>query len=153
MKFVRSYIVFPARSAGGNTYSEGDRSLMRNWMQRILLLTLLLVTFSAKAQDNAAMAGTVTDASGAVVANATVVLTNPSRGLSFTAKTNGEGTYRFPNVPPAPSYRATFSHEGFATETISKSPSPSALPAPKTRNFLLEATRLSRLPLRTALLR
>jgi len=93
---------------------------MRNWMQRILLLTLLLVTFSAKAQDNAAMAGTVTDASGAVVANTTVVLTNPSRGLSFTAKTNGEGTYRFPNVPPAPSYLATFTHDGFATQTISE---------------------------------
>ena len=72
----------------------------------------------ARAQDNAALTGLVTDASGAALPGTTVVLTNPSRGISFTVKTNGEGSYRFPLVPPAPGYRIAFTHEGFTSENI-----------------------------------
>ena len=91
---------------------------MRTFLRVLALLTLSCAWTAVHAQSNAAMTGTVTDATGAVVPGTTVALENPARGLHFTAVTNGEGTYRFPNVPPAPGYKATFSHDGFAGSTV-----------------------------------
>ena len=86
----------------------------------LLVVFCLMATVGLHAQDNAGLTGVVTDASGAVVTRATVVLKNPSRGLSFTVTTNNEGAYRFPNVPPAPGYQATFTHAGFSTEIVTE---------------------------------
>jgi hypothetical protein len=65
------------------------------------------------------MTGVVTDPSGAVIPGTTVTLRNSSTGVSFTETTDSTGTYRFPNVPPNPGYKAVFSHEGFSNEEIS----------------------------------
>jgi len=84
----------------------------------VILASLLFVAPFAQAQDNASMTGIVTDASGAVISGAVVTLTNSSRGLNFTATTNGTGSYRFPNVPPADGYTATFTQSGFSPVAI-----------------------------------
>lgn len=68
---------------------------------------------SAWAQDNAGMAGVVTDGTGAVVPGATVTLSNPTTGVQFTATTNATGSYRFTEIPPGQGYSATFSANGF----------------------------------------
>ncbi len=47
------------------------------------------------AQDTASITGTVTDASGAAVANAQVTLTSKEHGVNLTTKTNGSGEYIF----------------------------------------------------------
>ena len=73
----------------------------------------------AVAQDNAAMTGTVTDTTGAVIPGATVTLTNPSKGDKFTQVADSKGSYRFANVPPNKGYTATFSQPGFANVTFS----------------------------------
>ncbi|HEX5886967.1 MAG TPA: carboxypeptidase-like regulatory domain-containing protein, partial [Pyrinomonadaceae bacterium] len=68
-----------------------------------LLTVLLLCTGAAygQAQANAAdIQGTVKDATGAVVANATVTARNAATNLSRTVTTNEEGFYRIVNVPP-----------------------------------------------------
>ncbi|HEX9201204.1 MAG TPA: TonB-dependent receptor [Acidobacteriaceae bacterium] len=84
----------------------------------VAVLFLFAANLALHAQDNAGITGTVSDKSGAVLTGATVTLTNPSRGLSFTATTNSDGAYRFPNVPPAPGYLASFSHTGFSSLDI-----------------------------------
>jgi hypothetical protein len=53
----------------------------------VVALLMLLATFS-RAQDLASITGTVTDASGAVVSGATVVLQNPAKSASYKAVTN-----------------------------------------------------------------
>ncbi|HEY6401655.1 MAG TPA: carboxypeptidase-like regulatory domain-containing protein, partial [Blastocatellia bacterium] len=47
------------------------------------------------AQDRGIITGQVVDASGAVVSNARVTLTNPSTGQIVVAETNTEGVYTF----------------------------------------------------------
>jgi hypothetical protein len=92
---------------------------MRNFVAKLsLLLFVLSVPALVRAQDNAAMTGVVTDATGAVVAGTTVVLANTHTGVKFTQTTNGHGEYRFANVPPDPGYTATFSHDGFAEVVV-----------------------------------
>jgi hypothetical protein len=92
---------------------------MRNWIAKFALLAFLLSGVTLlRAQQNASMAGTVTDVTGAVLPGATVTLTNSSQGLTFTQTTNGQGSYRFANIPPADGYTATFSHAGFADRVV-----------------------------------
>lgn len=93
--------------------------MTRNWLVRLCALVLFVTAFSfAHAQDNAAMTGVVTDATGAAITDVKVTLLNPSRGIDAFATTAKDGSYRFPNVPPAPGYKVTFSHDGFASVEI-----------------------------------
>jgi len=71
------------------------------------------------AQDSSSLTGVVSDASGAVIPDATVTLSNPSTGASFTEKTDNTGTYRFLSVPPSPGYKVVFTHDGFSPEAVS----------------------------------
>lgn len=66
----------------------------------LLAIALMLTfTFSAFAQTSrGTLTGTVTDPSGAVVANATIVLTNTATGVVRQAATNNSGLYRFDAV-------------------------------------------------------
>jgi len=93
---------------------------MRSILAKVFLLAVaLFVSTQLWAQDSSSMTGVVTDPSDAVIPGATVILTNGSTGVSYTAKTDSTGTYRFPNVPPNPGYKAVFSHDGFSNEEIS----------------------------------
>jgi hypothetical protein len=56
----------------------------------------LCAVFSVRAQENADLSGAVTDPTGAVMANATVILTNSATGEVRTGITNGAGLYDFP---------------------------------------------------------
>src|SRR6185437_16976036 len=93
-------------------------------MRRILatlafFLLFLSSTASLQAQqDKSSMTGVVTDVSGALLPDTTVVLSNPHTGVSFTQTTDDKGSYRFTNVPPGPGYQASFAHDGFATTQV-----------------------------------
>jgi hypothetical protein len=65
---------------------------------------------------NATLLGTVTDATGAVVANAQVTALETGTGSSRTAQTNASGNYTFPNVAPG-NYLITVEQAGFRKET------------------------------------
>ncbi|MGB2615987.1 MAG: TonB-dependent receptor [Candidatus Acidiferrales bacterium] len=75
---------------------------------------LLLLPFTAAAQSivTGGLGGTVTDASGAVIAGATVTLKNADTGTVLTATTTTNGTYQFTLLKPG-NYNVTVSHEGF----------------------------------------
>src|SRR6202047_5115947 len=82
---------------------------------QLCVLGLLSVGITSRAQTGNAstIEGTVSDPSGAVVANATVTLHNPVSGLERSATTDGSGNFRFPNVPFNP-YHLAVSAMGFA---------------------------------------
>jgi hypothetical protein len=87
---------------------------------RNALITLLLVaSFMAPAAFAQSLisgdiAGTVTDPSHAVVANATVELKSVDEGSSQATKTNGTGFYRFSLLKPG-NYKITVKETGFGT--------------------------------------
>ncbi len=64
-----------------------------------LLVLVLAVSPSAEAQQAAgSITGIVTDASGAVVANATVTVRDVDRGTTWVTKTDDAGLYEFPTI-------------------------------------------------------
>ncbi|HZD44924.1 MAG TPA: carboxypeptidase-like regulatory domain-containing protein, partial [Acidobacteriaceae bacterium] len=71
------------------------------WRKTVFFLALLfLVTSTALCQlTTADILGTVTDASGAVVPNATVTLTNLGTNVTRVAQTGGSGDYTFTLLP------------------------------------------------------
>ena len=79
----------------------------------IIVLSFLLLPF-ARAQNEAALSGTVTDTTGAVVPNATVKLTSHEQGTVRTVQTNQAGVYQFSFLPPG-TYDLDVSANGFKT--------------------------------------
>src|SRR5215475_5358844 len=71
-----------------------------------------LLPIAASAQFNASVQGTVTDASGAVIAGAKVTLVNKETGRKTEATASGDGFYRFSSLAPG-SYRLSVEREGF----------------------------------------
>jgi hypothetical protein len=79
--------------------SETDRPSWTYLTACFAFIAMLLVAApTAWGQDNATINGTVTDATGALVPNATISLTNPSTGQVRQAVSNSAGAYRFANV-------------------------------------------------------
>src|SRR5437870_369632 len=66
------------------------------------------------AQCTSSIDGTATDASGAVVADVNIRVTNEATGLVFVTKTSATGYYHVPTLP-AGKYRVEASKEGFDT--------------------------------------
>jgi hypothetical protein len=82
-----------------------------------LAATLVLLAGIAYSQAvNATLLGTVTDASGAVVANAKVTITEANTGVSHSGQTNSSGNYTFPDLPPG-TYSVVVEAAGFKKET------------------------------------
>jgi hypothetical protein len=82
----------------------------------VVILISVFTSPAVWAQFRSAIEGTVVDTSGAVIAEAQVVLMNIDTGVSQTSKTNSTGFYSFPTLPPG-RYRITASAKGFASVT------------------------------------
>ncbi len=88
------------------------------WKLTVFTLALLVIWYAAAPQADAqtltqgAIAGTVTDPSGAVIPNATVTIKNDQTGATTTATTNKTGYYQFSLLPPA-TYTVSISAPGF----------------------------------------
>src|ERR1700682_4512255 len=63
---------------------------------------------------NGVINGLVVDPSNRVISGADVVVVNDATGVQYTTKTNDEGIYVLPNLPPGP-YRLQVSKVGFKT--------------------------------------
>src|SRR6267154_3757679 len=69
-------------------------------LSRALLLCLLVLGISSQAfGQNATVVGTITDPSGAAVANATITITRTETGQVFHLASNGDGQYVAPDLP------------------------------------------------------
>src|ERR1700722_19791523 len=76
----------------------------------VVLLAVGLVAQSPNGNLN----GLIVDPSSRVIADADIVAVNDGTGVKYTTKTNGEGVYVLPNLPPGP-YRLQVSKTGFKT--------------------------------------
>ena len=84
-------------------------------------LFVLLIAFSlprAEAQENATINGTASDATGAVVPNAAVKLTNTDTGETRTSTSNGSGLFSFPGLHIG-HYSLVVTAPGFKSSTTS----------------------------------
>ncbi len=82
---------------------------------RSILLFVLLAAVSLSAQTfRGTILGSVTDASGAVIAGAKVTVKNTGTGLERSTETSGDGSYSAPELPIG-SYTVTVTHAGFQT--------------------------------------
>src|SRR5215510_11260194 len=87
-----------------------------------LLVVLFLSAHAAFGQANSNAAdiqGTVTDSSGALVANASVTARNPATNVSRDVTTNDEGYYRIINLPPG-DYEVTVEAPNFKKAVLTK---------------------------------
>jgi hypothetical protein len=92
---------------------------MRNILTKVFLLAgALLVSTQLHAQDTASITGVTTDATGALIPNVGVNLTNPSTGATYVGASNGEGSYTIANVRPGPGYQLTLTATGFKTKVV-----------------------------------
>jgi outer membrane receptor protein involved in Fe transport len=83
----------------------------------LAVFAVLALSFSAFAQvQNGQFEGTVTDPTGAAVANAKVTVKNPSTDLSESAATNSSGNYTIKELPVGV-YNLTVEAAGFKTLT------------------------------------
>jgi len=85
----------------------------------VLLLSLGTGNAFAQATASAALQGTVTDQSGAVIAGASVTITNKDQGWTRTTTTGDTGLYRF-ELLAAGSYSLKITHVGFASVTVDR---------------------------------
>jgi hypothetical protein len=81
----------------------------------LVVFAVLALTCSAFAQvQNGQFAGTITDPTGAAIANAKVVITNPATNSSVTVMTNSSGNYVARELPIG-TYKLTVEASGFKT--------------------------------------
>lgn len=92
---------------------------MSKWIQRACLVAtgailLLLAPHVVMAQNRQSgeIRGTVSDASGGVIPDAGVTITNVLTGVSIRVRTNASGVYDAPSVPPG-DFTLTFEKDGF----------------------------------------
>ena len=81
-------------------------------MKRLVLITLLMPALMLAQSNRGSIAGTVTDASGAVIPSATVTIVNEGTGASLTLTTSHEGAYVATALDPV-FYRVTVEFAGF----------------------------------------
>ena len=84
-----------------------------------LILTIGLAAPLAAQTATGTITGRVTDASGSIIAGATVDLTSNERGIVTSTKTNDAGLYLFPTVQPG-DYRVDVQKEGFKKTEVTK---------------------------------
>jgi carboxypeptidase family protein len=64
-------------------------------------LFLSLSTLTLGQTSTTSRHGIVTDAKGALIAGADVTISDSANGFSRSTKTDSEGVYKFPQIPPA----------------------------------------------------
>ena len=92
--------------------------MQKTMLKMLVLFAAVSFALSLGAQDVASITGVVSDATGAVIPNVTVLLENPSTSLEYRAVTNSEGAYTIANVQPGPGYKITFGGTGFKSVAI-----------------------------------
>ena len=85
-----------------------------NIASRVMCFCLLAVGLMPAQVDRSALVGTVTDASGAKIAAAGVLVESTITGFRRETKTNGDGVYQLPGLPVG-EYQVSVSKEGFNT--------------------------------------
>ncbi len=100
-----------------SNFQESKVSKLNKSILCLLLVMLLTLGIQAWGQSQAStgqIAGTVTDAAGATVPDASVKVTNTATGFTQTVTTTSDGLYRAVLLPPG-TYTVEISKTGFST--------------------------------------
>src|SRR5688572_13057347 len=90
---------------------------MRKLLVWSAVVLCLVTTMDTIAQStNAALGGTVTDQTGALIPGVSVRATNTDTGVVTVAVTNESGVYSFPSLQPGNSYTVAAELPGFQTK-------------------------------------
>jgi len=90
--------------------------LSKNRFQSVIAVVVLSAGMALAQSQNGSVSGVVTDASGAVVSNATVTVTSMATGAVRTVTTTGSGDYTVQGLVPQ-DYKLSVSAPGFSTTT------------------------------------
>src|SRR5580704_2343487 len=85
------------------TRRDGDilrQTLRAAFLSALLALALSVPFLSAQTATFGSIAGTIQDSTGAILADAKVTVTSPALVVAQSTLTSGQGTYRFPVLPP-----------------------------------------------------
>src|SRR2546425_1180488 len=95
--------------------TPGSRKITKNKPHGFRMLSILYLSVLAGAQkDTGSIVGTVTDPSGALVANAQVTVKDVERGGTFVTHTNESGEF-VAGAQKIGRYTVTVEHPGFKT--------------------------------------
>src|SRR5262245_40585046 len=90
------------------------------WTSAFAVILIVLCCLIVQAQiPTGALAGTVTDQTGAVVSGATVVVKNEETGREFNTQTAGNGTFNVPALGTG-TYTVTVTAQGFKTAVATR---------------------------------
>lgn len=95
------------------------RSWLRISLMMVCMIALLLSLPCLGQSDTGSIAGTVTDAGGAVVPAAAVTATNTSTGVVSSTTADTSGHYSYLSLP-AGTYDVSATHAGFDTTTLAR---------------------------------
>ena len=87
---------------------------MRRFPLPLFFLILLLTRAAVGQSPNGTISGLVLDPAGRAITGVEVLIVNDATGVRYPGRTNGEGIYAVPNLPPGP-YRIQVSKIGFKT--------------------------------------
>jgi hypothetical protein len=85
---------------------------MKSRLNVWITATVLFVSSAALGQNSASIVGSVKDATGATIANAQVLVSNPERGINRATTSNTDGEWAVPALP-AGSYSLVVTSPGF----------------------------------------
>jgi hypothetical protein len=88
---------------------------MSRYITLLVALTLLSAGVAYSQAVNATLLGTITDASGAIVPNARVTISEETTASVHSAQTNESGNFTFPDLPPG-RYTVSVEATGFKKE-------------------------------------
>jgi len=93
---------------------------MKRFLQRTPIFLSLLLSFAcAVAQETTStLSGVVSDAKGAPVTGASIVVKHEPTGSTAGAQSNNKGIFILPNLKPGGPYTVTISFTGMATQTM-----------------------------------
>ena len=106
-----------------------------SFLTAFLMCFFLIGEISAQS-GTSSIRGTVTDQNGAVVAGATIKLSNPATGFNRTTVSDSDGKYSFPSIPPA-TYRIEVGAANFKTSV--RAEAQASVDSTAEFNFALEA--------------
>ena len=84
-------------------------------MAAVVAAVVLAAVYSYGQAVNATLLGTVTDSSGAAIANAKITITEVNTGVAHSGQANESGNYTFPALPPG-RYSVAVESRGFKRE-------------------------------------
>ncbi|MGH9764391.1 MAG: carboxypeptidase regulatory-like domain-containing protein, partial [Blastocatellia bacterium] len=87
-----------SRHEQGDVMTNGKISALAFGFLALLAVAMMLSPALKAQQVAGSITGTVTDASGAAVTNATVTVRDVNRGTTWTTHTNDAGVYEFPQI-------------------------------------------------------